>query len=222
MTPTGSWRDSRSKRVQAALIPMAMWPVLEFLGGGYQYRFQGRQHLDRLIEERQPHILALWHGRILEVMLALRDRGYVSLVSENFDGEWIARLSAHFGFGAFRGSSSRGGARALVKAKRLLGEGKSLLFTVDGPRGPSRVAQPGAVWLAGASGCPILPVRLEADRFLTARTWDEHQFPSPGATITAAFAAPIWVPSNADEAALEAKRVELQDSLNTKRRIHEP
>jgi lysophospholipid acyltransferase (LPLAT)-like uncharacterized protein len=214
-----TWRDSRSKRVQAALIPMAMWPVLEFLGGGYHYRFIGREHLDGLVKEGQPHILALWHGRILEVMLALRDRGYVSLVSENFDGEWIARLSAHFGVGSFRGSSSRGGARALVQAKRLLGEGTSLLFTVDGPRGPKRIAQPGAVWLAGASGCPILPVRLEADRFLTARTWDEHQFPSPGATITAAFSAPIYVPDGLDDAALEVERLKLENALNAPVRV---
>ena len=209
-----TWRQSRSKRAQAALIPMAMWPVLEFLGGGYNYRFVGREHLDRLVDEGQPHILALWHGRILEVMLALRDRGYVSLVSENFDGEWIARLSAHFGFDSFRGSSSRGGARALVQAKRLLGQGSSLLFTVDGPRGPKRIAQPGAVWLAGASGCPILPVRLEANRFLTTSTWDAHQFPSPGATITAAFSEPIWVPEGLDDAGLEAARVQLEQTLN--------
>ena len=216
---TGSWRESRSKRAQAALIPLAIWPVLEFLGGGYTYRFEGRQHLDRLLSARQPHILALWHGRILEVMLALRDRGYVSLVSENFDGEWIARLSAHFGFGAFRGSSSRGGARALVQARRLLADGNSLLFTLDGPRGPKRVAQPGAVWLSGASGCPILPVRLEADRFLTTRTWDAHQLPSPGATLTAAFSEPVWLRDDLDAAGLDAARLQLEQTLNAPLRV---
>lgn len=214
-----SWRDSRSKRIQAAAIPLITWPVLEFIGAGYTHRFEGRAHLDALVENRQPHILALWHGRILEVMLSLRDRGYVSLVSENFDGEWIARLSAHFGFGAVRGSSSRGGARALVQAKRLLGEGDSLLFTLDGPRGPKRVAQPGAVWLAGASGCPILPVRLEADRFLTATTWDEHQCPAPGATITAAFGEPIWIPEGLNNAGLEAERIKLEQTLNAPLRV---
>ncbi len=214
-----SWRDSRAKRVQAAMIPMAMWPVLEFLGGGYHYRFVGREHLDQLTAEGQPHILALWHGRILEVMLALRDRGYVSLVSENFDGEWIARLSAHFGFGAFRGSSSRGGARALVQAKRLLAGGDSLLFTLDGPRGPKRVAQPGAIWLARESGCPILPVRLEADRFLTTSTWDAHQFPAPGATVTAAFGPPMYVPEGIDEAGLDAERLKLENTLNAPLRV---
>jgi lysophospholipid acyltransferase (LPLAT)-like uncharacterized protein len=219
MSGTPSWRDSRAKRLQAAAIPAAMWPILEFLGGGYNYRYIGRQHLDQLVQANQPHILALWHGRILEVMLALRDRGYVSLVSENFDGEWIARLSAHFGFGAFRGSSSRGGARALVQAKRLLAGGESLLFTLDGPRGPKRVAQPGAVWLAGASGCPILPVRLEADRFLTTSTWDAHQFPSPGATVTAAFGAPMYVPDGLDEAGLEAERLKLENTLNAPLRV---
>lgn len=214
-----SWRDSRAKRIQAAAIPLAIWPVLEFLGAGYTYKFQGRKHLDRLVAAKQPHILALWHGRILEVMLALRDRGYVSLVSENFDGEWIARLSAHFGFGAVRGSSSRGAARVLVQAKRQLAEGKSLLITLDGPRGPKRVAQPGAVWLSGASGCPILPVRLEADHFLTTRTWDAHQFPAPGATITAAFGEPIWVPNDLDDAGLEAERLKLEQTLNAPLRV---
>lgn len=214
-----TWRDSRSKRFQAAAIPLAIWPVLEFLGAGYTYRFEGRAHLDGLVANGQPHILALWHGRILEVMLSLRDRGYVSLVSENFDGEWIARLSAHFGFGAVRGSSSRGGVRALVQAKKQLAAGTSLLFTLDGPRGPKRVAQPGAVWLAGASGCPILPVRLEADRFLTAKTWDAHQFPSPGATVTAAFSAPIWIPEGLDSAGLEAERIKLEQSLNAPLRV---
>jgi lysophospholipid acyltransferase (LPLAT)-like uncharacterized protein len=216
---TASWRDSRSKRAQAAAIPLAIWPVLEFLGAGYTYKYQNRQHLDRLVAAGQPHILALWHGRILEVMLALRDRGYVSLVSENFDGEWIARLSAHFGFGAVRGSSSRGGARALVKARRELADGRSLLFTLDGPRGPRRVAQPGAVWLSGASGCPILPVRLEADRFLTTKTWDQHQFPSPGATVTAAFSEPMWVPADLDDAGLEAERLQLEQTLNAPLRV---
>lgn len=219
MTGRASWQTSRSRRAQAVLIPMAIWPVLEFLGAGYHYRFVGREHLDHLTAAKQPHILALWHGRILEVMLALRDRGYVSLVSENFDGEWIARLSAHFGFGAVRGSTSRGGARALVKMKKLLADGDSLLFTLDGPRGPKRVAQPGAIWLAGATGCPILPVRLEADRFATTKTWDAHQLPAPGATITAAFSAPIFVPRGLDAAGLEAARLTLEHTLNAPLRV---
>ena len=214
-----SWRQSRSKRAQAVAIPALVWPVIEFLGATYEWRRVGQEHLDRLEAAHQPYILAIWHGRILTTMLAWRDKGLVSLVSENFDGEWIARLSAHFGFGAVRGSSSRGGARVLIQAKRELEHGHSLLITPDGPRGPRQVAQPGAVWLAGATGCPILPVRLTASRFRTTRSWDRHLVPSPGAVVTVVIGAPIEVPHCADAALLESKRVELENVLNAPVRV---
>lgn len=219
MTSTPSWRDSRSKRAQAAIIPALVWPVIEFLGATYHWQMVGKSHLDRLETDGQPYILAIWHGRILAAMLSWRDRGLVSLVSENFDGEWIARLSAHFGFGAVRGSSSRGGARVLIQARRELERGHSLLITPDGPRGPVRVAQPGAVWLASVTGAPILPVRFSASKFRTTRSWDGHLIPSPGATVIASISAPIEVPRDADAATLEAKRLELENTLNAPVRV---
>ncbi|MEI6245113.1 MAG: lysophospholipid acyltransferase family protein [Acidobacteriota bacterium] len=219
MSDPSSWRHSRSKRAQAVAIPAVLWPVIEFLGGTYHWKFVGKEYLDKLDAAQQPYILAIWHGRILTTMLAWRDRGLVSLISENFDGEWIARLSAHFGFGAVRGSSSRGGARVLIQAKRQLETGRSLLITPDGPRGPLHVAQPGAVWLASATGCPILPVRVTASRFRTTRSWDRHLVPSPGATVTVVIGAPIEVATNADAASLEAKRLELENVLNAPVRV---
>jgi lysophospholipid acyltransferase (LPLAT)-like uncharacterized protein len=217
MTDAGaSWRDSPAKRAQAALIPVVAWPIIEFLAAGWTYRIRGAEHLERLRAAGQPHILALWHGRILEAMLALRDRGYVALISENFDGEWIARVSAHFGFDSVRGSSSRGGARAMARSRRLLAEGRNLFITVDGPRGPAREVQPGAVWLASVSGCPIVPVRFEADRYRLTRSWDAHQIPSPGATITVAFGEPIYVH---DDGERDLRRLELEQRLNAPLRV---
>ena len=219
MSDSSSWRHSRSKRAQAVAIPAIAWPIIEFLGATYEWRRIGQQHLDRLDAAHQPYILAIWHGRILTTMLAWRDRGLVSLISENFDGEWIARLSAHFGFGAVRGSSSRGGARVLIQAKRELESGHSLLITPDGPRGPLQVAQPGAVWLASATGCPILPVRFAASRFRTTGSWDRHLLPSPGAVVTIVIGAPIEVPTSANADTLEAKRLELENALNAPVRV---
>lgn len=219
MTDPAAWKQSRSKRAQASLIPALAWPVIEFLGGTYTWKTIGQEYRDRLEAAHQPYIFAIWHGRILVAMLSWRDRGLVSLISENFDGEWIARLSAHFGFGAVRGSSSRGGARVLIQAKRELEAGRSLLITPDGPRGPAGVAQPGAIWLASATGCPILPVRFTASRARRLRSWDTHLVPSPGATVTIVIAPPIEVPRDADAATLEAKRLELENVLNAPVRL---
>lgn len=213
------WRVSRWKRAQAALIPALACPLIEFLSATYRWTVVGREHLDALDRAGQPFIMCFWHGRIWINMVAFRDRGIRALISENFDGEWIARLCARFGWGHVRGSSSRGAVRALVHLKRDLAAGRSVLITPDGPRGPRAVAQPGAIWLAGVSGCPILPVRAEASRFRSAGSWDHHQIPSPGATVRVVIGPPIHVPRDADAVTLEAKRLELEAALNAPVRV---
>ena len=100
-------------------------------------------------------------------IIYLRDRGIVVITSENFDGEWIARIIRRFGYDTARGSTSRGGAKALVQMRREMRAGRPVAFTVDGPRGPREVAQPGAVWLASATGNPILPFHIESSSFWT-------------------------------------------------------
>ncbi|HQX83099.1 MAG TPA: lysophospholipid acyltransferase family protein [Vicinamibacterales bacterium] len=204
-----SWRQSRLKRAQVRAIASVGWPVIEGLGGTYTWRVLGQQHLDRLDDEGVAPIHAFWHGRVLAATLFFRDRGIVVITSENFDGEWIARIIAKFGYGTARGSSSRGGARALVQLRRDLAAGRPVAFTVDGPRGPARVAQPGALWLAGATGHPILPFHIEADHAWTARSWDRHQIPKPGATLSVAIGEPMYVDGTDDEV-VEAARVDLE------------
>ena len=102
--------------------------------------------------------MAFWHGRILPATYYFRRRGIVVITSENFDGEWIAGIIERFGYGTARGSTSRGGRRALLQLTRDMAAGKPAGFTLDGPRGPARVAQPGAVWLAKATGNPVAAV----------------------------------------------------------------
>jgi lysophospholipid acyltransferase (LPLAT)-like uncharacterized protein len=161
---------------------------------------------------RQP-IMAFWHGRILPATLHFRDRGIVVITSENFDGEWIARIIERFGYGTARGSSSRGGLKALLKLVRDMGAGKPTGFTVDGPRGPARVAQPGAIWLAKATGHPVLPFHIESSAYWTANSWDRTQVPKPFATVAVAIGAPLEVPREASAEELEAARVELEHRL---------
>jgi lysophospholipid acyltransferase (LPLAT)-like uncharacterized protein len=207
-----AWRESRLKRMQAAAISTIGWPALEALGGTYTWRVHGQRHLDALDREGLAPIHAFWHGRVLAATLFFRDRGIVVITSENFDGEWIARIIHKFGYGTARGSSSRGGVRALVGLRRELREGRPVAFTIDGPRGPARTAQPGAVWLAGATGHPILPFHIEADRAWTAHSWDRHQVPKPGATLSIAIGEPMFVTSTDDEE-VEAARQALETRL---------
>src|SRR5450759_4958981 len=166
------WRTSRSKRIQAKLIAALGYRFVALLGSTLTWRTEGLDHLDAITAGGRQPIMAFWHGRILPATYFFRRRGIVVITSENFDGEWIAGIIERFGYGTARGSTSRGGLKALLQLVRDMEAGKPAGFTVDGPRGPARVAQPGAVWLAKATGNPVLPFHLEASAHWTMSSWD--------------------------------------------------
>ncbi len=201
------------QRLSAALIAGAGYPLIATLGRTLRWRVDGREHLEALERAGRQPVMAFWHGRILPATWFFRRRGIVVITSENFDGEWIARIIERFGYGTARGSTSRGGRKALLQLRRDMAAGKAAGFTVDGPRGPARKAQAGAVWLAGATGNPLLPFHAEAARHWTARSWDRTQVPKPFSPVALAIGAPIEVPRDPDAAMIEKKRVELEHAL---------
>ena len=204
---------STTQRVKASLIAGTASPIIALLGRTLRWTVDGMEHHDAIVRSGRQPIFAFWHGRIFAATLFWRDRGIIVITSENFDGEWIARIIRRFGYGAARGSTSRGAVKALVRLKRDMASGRPAAFTLDGPRGPARVAQPGAVWLAGATGNPLLPFHIEAGRYWTTRSWDATQIPRPFSRVAIAIGAPIDVPGT-DEAVLEAKRAQLAASLH--------
>jgi lysophospholipid acyltransferase (LPLAT)-like uncharacterized protein len=205
------WRASRAKRLQVAAIASIGYPVLALLGSTYRFTVEGLEHLHDAQALGHP-IHAFWHGRILPGTIYFKRRGIVVITSENFDGEWIARIITRFGFGTARGSSSRGARKAM---RQLIRDVRThpVAFTLDGPRGPARVAQPGAVWLAKATGNPIIPFHLEADRHWTLRSWDRTQVPKPFARVALVFAPPLIVAADADGDALRASGRQLESAL---------
>jgi lysophospholipid acyltransferase (LPLAT)-like uncharacterized protein len=200
------------QRAKAAAISATVGPLVGALCRTLRWHVEGEEHYVATSRSGKPPILALWHGRILPGIFHLRNRGIVVITSQNFDGEWIARIIVRYGFATARGSTSRGGARALVQMRNDLAAGRPVAFTVDGPRGPARVAQPGAVWLAGATGSPLLPFHIEATPHWTLSSWDRTQIPRPFARVAFAFGPPIAVPCT-DEAVIESKRLELETAL---------
>jgi lysophospholipid acyltransferase (LPLAT)-like uncharacterized protein len=213
MSAADSWRSSRVKRLQARLLSTAGYPIIGALASTYRWRQDGVHHLDEVARSGRQPIMAFWHGRILPSTYFFRRRGIVVITSENFDGEWIAGIIERFGYGTARGSTSRGAVKALVRMKREMGAGKPAAFTLDGPRGPAKVAQPGAIWLAKATGSPVVPFHIEARRHWTLRSWDRTQIPKPFSDVAIAIGEPIEVPPGADEAAMEQARQILEARL---------
>jgi lysophospholipid acyltransferase (LPLAT)-like uncharacterized protein len=197
---------------KAALIAAAATPLIRVIGSTYRWRVEGYHHYEAIIASGKQPIIAFWHGRILPGMMFWKNRGIVVITSSNFDGEWIARIIQRFGYGTARGSSSRGGARALIQLRRDLAAGQPVAFPMDGPRGPARVAQPGVVFLAGATGHPILPFHVEAGSAWTLGSWDRTQIPRAFSRLSVAIGEPMAVAST-DDRTIEASRQELEKTL---------
>ena len=207
------WRNSLSKRAQVATIAGLGYPLINALGHTLRWRVEGLAHLDAILASGRRPVMAFWHGRILTATFYFRRRGIVVITSENFDGEWIARIIERFGYGTARGSTTRGGLKAMLQLKREMEAGKPAGFTLDGPRGPARVAQPGAIWLARATGNPVLPFHLEASSHWTMKSWDRTQIPKPFSTVALAIGEPLNVPHDATDDQMESARLELERRL---------
>lgn len=160
-------------------------------------------------------IYTFWHREIFAATWFWRRRGIVVMTSQNFDGEYIARIIDKHGYGAARGSSSRGAARALVEMRQVMCQGYDTAFTIDGPRGPRFVAKRGSVMLAKATGGAILCFHIALKRALVFRkSWDQTQFPHPFTRAATFIAPPIWVSPDADEGELQRKLHEVQKALD--------
>ena len=207
------WTASSWKRLQVALIAAVGYPVIALLGATLRWKVEGLDHYEAIVRSGHQPVMGFWHGRILPATYYFRNRGIVVITSENFDGEWIARIIERFGYGTARGSTTRGARRATRQLMRALKAGRPVGFTLDGPKGPAQVAQPGAVWLARATGNPLLPFHAEASRHWTVRSWDRTQIPKPFSTVALVVGPPQPVAVDLDPAALESSRVELEHTL---------
>ena len=116
------------------------------------------------LESQPQYILAFWHAHLLLMLHSAWRRPIMVMISRSKDGEYIARVFDHYGVGSARGSSTRGGTPALREMIRAARDGKNIVFTPDGPKGPPRVAKDGVIYAAQATGLPIVPVAFAAQK----------------------------------------------------------
>ncbi len=181
----------------------------------------GREHADRLWDEGKPFIVAFWHGRLLLIPYAWRKGAPVKfLISQHRDGELISRTIAHLGLGAIRGSAARkgkdkdkGGAAALRAMTRAVKAGECVGITPDGPRGPRMRATMGVAAVAKLTGVPVIPVAYATARARVMGSWDKFILGFPFTRGAMVWGAPIAVPRDADETALEAIRLQIETDL---------
>jgi lysophospholipid acyltransferase (LPLAT)-like uncharacterized protein len=168
-------------------------PAIRLLARSWRIRTVHEERWRPLYQSRRPQVFLLWHEALLPLLWQHRAQGVAIVVSEAREGQYLADLALALGYRAVRGSSTRGGARALLGAVRELREGRSVAFTPDGPRGPRRQLKPGVVAAAQRGGGTIVPIHAEADRAWRLHSWDRFVIPKPGAKVTVIYGRPFEI-----------------------------
>ena len=195
-------------------IGLALYVAMKLLGSTVKFEVEGGENLEAALAGGKLPIYTTWHDSVFLSTYFWRDRGIVVMSSRSFDAEYTGRLIKRFGYGTVRGSSTRGHTGATIEMIRLMRAGCPAGFMIDGPKGPRHVTKMGAVLIAKKAGQPILPfVIVPAKSWEIRKSWDGTQIPKPFTRARVLIAPPIYVESDAATGALNAKRDELQRTL---------
>ena len=211
---SGEARFTFSQRIQLTLVSWIVPAILRLIGCTLRENTTYEEGAIQSLDEVYPGIFPFWHRCVLPATWIYRHQHPAVMTSQSRDGEFIARVIKRFGFVPVRGSSSRGGQRALLEMKQQLDQGNAVAFTIDGPRGPRGVAKKGPVFLARMSGAPITAFYVAVESAWVLNTWDKLVIPKPFSRIYVRFAKKIFVPADADDATLERYHAEMQAALD--------
>jgi lysophospholipid acyltransferase (LPLAT)-like uncharacterized protein len=167
----------------------------------------------KYLEEDRRAIGAFWHSRLLLVSYLFKNWGAATLVSGSGDGEYVARIIKRQGHLPIRGSTTRGGRRALARLIQELKGGRPGVVIPDGPQGPRYKVQPGVMLLAKKAGLPIVPITYSAKNIKIFNSWDRFILPMPFTACRVIYGNPIWVPADADRATEEKCRLQLEADM---------
>ena len=204
----------RNPKLIRAFALVAAW-VIRFWIGTLRHRYRPLgPNFDphQLGSNPARYIYAFWHENMLLLAYHYARPDVYVLVSQHADGELISGVCRHLGFRIVRGSTTRRGAAALHQMVHL-SQDAHLAITPDGPRGPRRTLQVGAVYLAARTGLPIVPVGVGFRRAWRMRSWDRFTIPKPWARVVMVYGAPIRVERSADEATLTRLTDAVRDAL---------
>lgn len=200
------WRRVRP----IALSRFAYW-LVRALGSTWKIQ---PHNIEKLHDAEGGRIIVGWHGRSMIASILFRKMGYWVIISKSKDGDIQTHIFENLGFQVIRGSSGRGGERALIESIRELRKGAIMAITPDGPRGPNKIAQGGVLLMAKKADAWLVPSGLSARPRILVKSWDRYMIPLPFAKCVMIFGDPVKVPADATEEEVEQIRLHIQAEMN--------
>ena len=219
MTVEARPRFTLIQRIVLAVVPPVVSALVWICGLTWRFEVIAEDGVIPVLYGQRPgpEIYCFWHQCVLPCTVYFRKSLSVILISRSFDGELITRILLKFGFGAVRGSSSRGASEGLLGLKKVIESGRTAIFTADGPRGPIYQTKMGPIKLAQSTGAPIGAFHLEPERAWTINSWDRFLVPKPFTRIAVSWAQWTRVPAELAPDQFETKREELNAAIERAR-----
>lgn len=186
---------------------------IRFLGFTLRIEKVNAESAQKLLNEKIGMIWCLWHGRMFLPVFYHRKQGFVAMISQHADGEMVTRIVKKLGYGAVRGSSTRGGTEAYYEMLTHLKNGGKAAMLPDGPQGPRMRFKPGSLYLAQHSEVPLLPLTFAARPCWRFKSWDRFVLPKPFARCALYYGDPVTVPQEIPPEEVEEWRKKLEDIM---------
>ncbi len=188
--------------------------VVRIISATYKFKMIDPEIERNVLERGQQPIYASWHQRFFPGIILFAGRKPISImISQSKDGEIVSKIVHLLGWYPVRGSSSKGGSQALRTLKRLVSKGYKVGHIVDGPRGPLGVVKPGLLLIAQATGMPIIPTIVSAEKKWVFNSWDRFMVPKPFSRVMIRFCDEVYISRKLRPSDFEAKRVQIENTL---------
>ncbi len=198
------------RRVRPVVLSRLAYTLVRLLGATFRIKVLNYEPIAAL---EGGKILCGWHGRSMIASIYFRKQGFWVIISKSKDGDIQTHVFENLGFNIIRGSTGRGGERALIESIRELRKGATMAITPDGPRGPSKVVQGGIMLMAKKAGAWLVPCGVSARPRALAKSWDRYMVPLPFAKCVMNFGAPVRVPADASDEEVEQIRLQLESEI---------
>ncbi len=200
----------RRRKIRNWTLGLLGPPILRTWAGSLRLRFLSDIELENGRVVIPDCIALVWHQRLFTLASSFPNAGFSALISQHADGEMLARVLGGIGFNPILGSSTRGAAKAVLELMKIADSSVRIAITPDGPRGPARKLQRGAIFLASRTGLPIYTVTVGIAKAWKLRTWDEFLIPKPFTRALLRTGAPFRVPPDLDRDGIEAERLKIE------------
>ena len=179
----------------------------------WRYKFHGKVKFTDRTVLGTPSVVVLWHDQLLPLTFSWCGKDIGTIASQSKDGDIITELLHKWGYTVARGSSTRGGARALIGGKKILSGGMDLAITVDGPRGPRHVVKSGAIVIAKMVNAPLQPVLMSCKHYIRFKSWDKFILPLPFVRVDVYFPPHVILSQDNSDEAVENDRQMLEQMM---------